>query len=621
MSNDSVNIFVNENQAILKKFYALKSSKLSDYEKIDEIHLLIERNNTIEEIVLEYLLLNQKIKNKNLYNLLEQYEDCINEELFNSYFGNLRQKLSSFKKIKNLLEKLNNLSKENDYEKKLKIIIDILDIKANKYKQTFPIFYFLNKELYFNSFYYLFLKAIKNNYNILKCINEKIDVSTVKNNLKKKINDLNIKILLTSSSEDKIICKEKIEELKKMSENVQTCLESSFFNYINNLSSFISEVYDNFGKRFTKIFSNPKFEINDKTDLNLFTDFFIFLINFSFQKDDFNFHSEIWKDSLIHIPANDINYYNNNKIIMKLVEKNLEVYIKQKKYTIENIDNYCIEPLIYQIIGPKTMNAFDLNNFIRIDKYDDELFIKKHWGIFSNYICDILCSLTIFQINTDYFIINGGHCIINRPEILRILNDIRFFNFQSDFTGLTKKRFLLIYVQGFLRNNYPNANDDIIKLIYLGTILIVFIHEIIGHLNLRIQNYLDKTKKIEFPTPNHPSYYAKGRGKESGEFLEELLFGNYDCRMTIFQIIFILNVENYNVDYKTFKSNFEKCNNSVLNNIPLRLRKIFKAYEIDVKKLNTGNNEKYQVSKILGGGKIIFPQHHSLFKIDSDDEI
>ena len=63
---------------------------------------------------------------------------------------------------------------------------------------------------------------------------------------------------------------------------------------------------------------------------------------------------------------------------------------------------------------------------------------------------------------------------------MKILNEIRFFSFNSNFTAETKKRILLVCVQNYISNNA--AKDiNIKKLIYLAIFLIACIHEIVGN--------------------------------------------------------------------------------------------------------------------------------------------
>ena len=210
------------------------------------------------------------------------------------------------------------------------------------------------------------------------------------------------------------------------------------------------------------------------------------------------------------------------------------------------------------------------------------------------------------------------HVFLNEEEMMQIINNIRFFNFKTDFSGMTKKRLLLIYIQGFLSKDYPNyINESTKKLIYLGIIVIVFIHEILGHLNLRIQNYLSKIKKLKSPIPEHRSEYANQRnGREFGEYIEEKLFGNYENKMTIKEILFILDVNNYKVkNYNLFKNNFNSCNNSNSFKISEELANILALYKINIKDLDLKPDQKFSVNKSIYDEKISFPPRHSVENI------
>ena len=130
------------------------------------------------------------------------------------------------------------------------------------------------------------------------------------------------------------------------------------------------------------------------------------------------------------------------------------------------------------------------------------------------------------------------------------MNNIRFFNFDSDFTGDTQGRIMMVYVIGNIKeNNELRIN----KLIYLATLLIVLLHEVVGHVNVRYQNFLNKNKKVfHSPKPEFESDYSIKRKKESGEFVEGALFGDYKCQMTLREILFILDKNNY-YKYKNYK--------------------------------------------------------------------
>ena len=63
--------------------------------------------------------------------------------------------------------------------------------------------------------------------------------------------------------------------------------------------------------------------------------------------------------------------------------------------------------------------------------------------------------------------------------------------------------------------------------------------------------------KINYLSPRSPI----SEKNESGEYIESLLFGKRIFNFTFIQLLYILDVENYKVDYKTFKNNFLNISN------------------------------------------------------------
>jgi hypothetical protein len=77
---------------------------------------------------------------------------------------------------------------------------------------------------------------------------------------------------------------------------------------------------------------------------------------------------------------------------------------------------------------------------------------------------------------------------------------------------------------------------------------------------MRLQNYISK-EKIKLPNIDVKDESNNTIEKpESGEFFELLLYGQGLTQITFNEMLFILDLENYNVDYKQFKANFKKCN-------------------------------------------------------------
>ena len=337
-----------------------------------------------------------------------------------------------------------------------------------------------------------------------------------------------------------------------------------------------------------------------------------FLTKFNFiNKDQLYFYSIIWQETFCPIPLRDINIVENN-YIMFLDNNDLKIVCKGKENIIKNINNYSsklLDTLRWNIsLFNNIPDLYELDKYLKFDKYDSNLFIKSHWIVLSDYIAEIICSDTIQNIYKEIYHINI--VISDKNQVKKILDNLRFFNYETGFIAETKKIFLSIYIESNLQNGYPN-NIDLIKLIYLTVFLITCIHEIIGHLFLRISNYSIEGKKMESPKPFNPSEYAAIRGKESGEKIEEMLFGNYKFEMTIKEMLFTLNKENYKISNLSFKERFSQINNQKLV-LSDDLKKLLELYKIDVSKIDFNLPIKYSVNKTKNKEKIKFPNHHSI---------
>ena len=321
--------------------------------------------------------MNKEINAKDLKVLLKQYEVCINSVKFNTLFGDIYKINSPFKKFDNLFKKLKNIMYINNYDEPLFEIIKITELDNNKYDQNFPVFYYSNKELYFNSLYYLFLKEIQKNYKEAKKIIKDDDLNEYKNKYQKKLNDLQKNNTNNKNKKD-------IEIINKIINNIYIFLTYNCYTYIINLSTFIINVYNSFINKFESndIFINTKYELNQKKDINLFTDFIFFLIRFDFENDNKKTQYErIWNDTFLGTCAKASNLPKSEMVSMEIKGDNLLVKIHscfEKTIKIENINIYSIDKLNCTLINIQSdLNIFDLNDCLKIDKYDTELFIKK----------------------------------------------------------------------------------------------------------------------------------------------------------------------------------------------------------------------------------------------------
>ena len=446
--------------------------------------------------------------------------------------------------------------------------------------------------------------------------------------IQESLKQLNESLLL---NKEKQIINDKIKNISNILNDLDSYLNTKFYDYIFNLSKFIYRVYENFLSRFksNKIF-NDNIDIINNNDLNLFTDFMIFLSSYDFTSEETKYQF-MWKDSFKHSSFEEIKYhYNGLKMIKNHSSIGIELNLSDNNIldnnntidnliiNIDNIDNYCIKSLLDHIcISKRCLDNCEYNNFLRFDLFDEYLFIKKKWNEFIDYLTEIFCLpaiISVFEciIGEAKFI--KFYNFLTKNEIKSILNKVKFFNYESDFVGLTKKKTFFIYIPAYIK---IKSDGNLTKLIYLTTIVIALFHEILGHLNIRYQIYLyEENKDIKSPLPEQPSDYGKNRQKEAGEFIEEQLFGFYNNKMNIKEMLFVLDAINYknSTNHKKFRNifdNLDKTNMTKLN-ISSELKNILSLYDINIDELDYNSLEKLDIEKNKSGNKYHFSNYHSL---------
>ena len=607
-------------------------------ERLEIIEKILEENNTEEEFLFEFLKLKQIIQgekdnkgdentniDKDFLGYLKKYQVGINKEYFNKNFGNYFLKNSSYEKIIELFNKLRGIIKENTKDEQLIKIIELIEMDNEKYEQNFPISYARNKELYFNSLLYMLIKQINKNYleeekKLMELSQDEIDNEKSKYENKKE--DIKNSKHLTESEK-----KEKIKGIDKILFHFSLCLYNNFYDYIIEMAGFINGIYSDFEGKFKSndIFTTIEYKNSQRNDIYLFTDFIFFLIRFNFSVDSkIGIYKVIWKETFSpkirekkdFISQDLLLKYDNNDLIIVPQQTAAGKQVEDK---IENIDNY-IDGFVEEIkLFNNKIDCFQKINFLKMDKYYSSIFIKSNWNVLSDYITDILLSPTLKEIYKSLYSDKKQFVPLKREDIKQIMDDFHFFNFSTDSVAETKKRFLSIHIQASFTSE-KNYSVDIKKAIYLVIFLISCIHEIIGHLYIRINNYIYKDDKFSSPMPNFPSDYTEERQKESGEFIEESLFGNYQFKMTMKEILFTLDKANYMNGLSAFRTNFKNANKRKINSISNELKVVLDLYGINIGNLNYDTKIKYPVNKSKNEQKYIFPQHHSIKQIDSDDD-
>ena len=393
-----ISVLVEKRKRLLNEF---KSQKDFDLEKrLDALNKILEENNTEEEFLIEYLELklkcqsgskNKEYRDEAFRKDLETYEVGINKEDFNKKFGNYFLKKSAYEKLIDLFEKLRGIIYEESKEEQFLKIIEVLEMKNEKYEQTFPIYYSINKELYFNSLNYMLIKQIKKLFwdedKEMGHINKnKIDLKIEE--YKKKIDE--IQNIGNLSEEEK---SKKINGFNKIINYISLCF-NSFSEYIDSLGIFIDEIF--------------------------FNDFIFFLMRFNFYDEGTDIYISLWKE-IFSPKIKEKKDYKSQNLILNYINNDLKIIYKRKngtvrEDTIKNIDYY-LDELVDEIKKSKNkIDCFKTINYLKMDKYYSSIFIKSHWNELSNYIGDILLSPTLQQIYSSIYS-SKNHIELNRDDI------------------------------------------------------------------------------------------------------------------------------------------------------------------------------------------------------------
>lgn len=154
----------------------------------------------------------------------------------------------------------------------------------------------------------------------------------------------------------------------------------------------------------------------------------------------------------------------------------------------------------------------ELNRFLKINKYSSKLYIKSIWAIWSNFLIEMYSSPVTQSAFSSIFFNKDDNCYVLHhlfifgEEINFIINNIRYFIFDSDFVGITKDITLSVYMYG---DPYLYKDENVSKIIYLSNNIKCHFHEIIGHLNMKFNYYLYKKQENQSPKLQKPNFFFK----------------------------------------------------------------------------------------------------------------
>lgn len=280
----------------------------------------------------------------------------------------------------------------------------------------------------------------------------------------------------------------------------------------------------------------------------------------------------------------NISKYSINNIVSYLSSKFYENKIQQKsllKNELYSANKALKEGYIPQQISDKfnavqkdkinelsiikeIINEYSLEGFLKYDSFE-EIYFNKICNIWENHLIKIFTSTTIKSVFENICKLCckslSFYDFLNEKDLKQIFKRSRYFLFKTDFLGLTEPHFLFDYE--YYRGFISDLGENCSKLINLSMNQITKEHEVLGHINIRLQKYILK-KEVNSPVVDSGnSLNEENKINESGEYIETLLYGRTITEMTYNEILFILDRNNYNASYEIFKENFSKCNQSI----------------------------------------------------------
>lgn len=527
--------FLYENNFINKIFYLIEKLKKFENAEIEDIYDLIvflksEKSN-LEDIMHNLPL--TTIKNKNAY-FASYYYYILNRLLYVYESNKNNKEKNEYEYYQQLLpeeenedKKERNISEQNEIKVKKINQEEIDEIKKNLEKKHKIIISELKK------IYVIYENILKNNYEIKQNeISLKIDINIgLSNNIIKELNDL----------------KEKILKYENILKNLENFVSNSFKEYLCALSILIISIDNTLNYFKDTIINTEKFS---KEDIDDFIDFIYFIFNYDCISN-FNKISEM---------ANYFEFYfKHNKYENKVYKiGNFKYEIKdgtltqtsriKKMIRLEKIDNYCLDLINkYQLCE----NYYINQKYLWFLKFRKNNYLEKNKKVFEGFFQNIFKKNSIKQLMKKIFPYLRVNYIVDEKFISDFFEKIRGYNFHPRIhCGETMLATLEIFIKGYFENTIPRSD-----ICAVASYIIIIFHEFAHYMRLYLYHLTrDETYRRSINL---------GENDEIGDYLETLLFGDKINFINLIQAIYILDENNYNDTYNSFKEGFEKIKNEI----------------------------------------------------------
>ena len=178
---------------------------------------------------------------------------------------------------------------------------------------------------------------------------------------------------------------------------------------------------------------------------------------------------------------------------------------------------------------------------------------------------------------------------LKQKDLKALFERSRIFQFQTDFLGLTEPSFFMYYI--YYRGIINSVSEEHCKLLNLCFYQLTQQHEMLGHLNLRLQNYLSKDEEKSSPIVEQKDNSDKKKiGPESEDTIEILIYDKCIDKLNLNEMFFLLDEDNYQLNLDEFKKKFNKCKNESYT-ISANLSKFLKSLNITIENETNNNDE------------------------------
>lgn len=271
------------------------------------------------------------------------------------------------------------------------------------------------------------------------------------------------------------------------------------------------------------------------------------------------------KEDILSIKYYTIGYYDEKKE-KELAIKNAHIYdldlIKEdKKFN----------------LGSEVPLEFQLLDYVKIEYLNENNYIKYSKNFINDFFDKMLKSKTVLSLlrkiypgSDKYGIFKESSGFLNNlaQKLLERYHFIELYLGRGAVTFPELKRISYYTFNRYDKNLQTKEDFKIYLLENLGYFIYIFHHEFLGHF---LFHYFNIITKGDFNSP----FSEIDQKRESERSIEHLLYGKRVKILNFPQLLFILDIDNYTSDYKSFHSNFNKLGNF---NLSLNFKNMIKQH-------------------------------------------